>query len=188
MGYNPWINAVKAAKNELASDAALEFYKETSSEHFWMMIFALLDIVYWTVESGRLAREFVDSFSTPEPEAETIIAGLLAPAEDIQPITTSAVVIQTNQERLEQQITQTIKGIYDNVQISENSVQLGEATNQAPLEEAPQLLSGRVDAHQDQTQPVPTRTRKPRASTSDGGQSSNKSQPKSRVSGKGRSV
>lgn len=187
MGYNPWINAVKAAKNELASDAALDFFKETSSEHFWMMIFAMLDIVYWTVESGRLAREFVDSFSTPEPEAETIIAGLLAPAEETAPITTEASLV-SNQQKLEQQITQTIKGIYDNVETNQSSAQLGEESNQAPLEEVPQLLSGRVDVNQSKEQPVPTRTRKPRASTSDGGQSSNKSQPKSRVSGKGRSV
>jgi hypothetical protein len=162
MGYNPWINAAKAAKAELVSEEAIAFLKATALSHTLLVAFYALETVYWTVEAGRITRSFVDSFSTPKPSTTTI-AGLLCPAQDEPPITTEAVVIQSNQQKLEQHITNTIKGIYDNVQISEVSMEVHGISSEISLEPIPEPIPSQADINQ--TQPVPTRKQKPRASS-----------------------
>jgi hypothetical protein len=185
MGYNPWINAAKAAKAEIVSEEAIAFLKATALSHTLLVAFYALEAVYWTVEAGRITRSFVDSFSTPE-ESTTTIAGLLCPAQDIPPITTEAVVVQSNQQKLEQHITNTIKGIYDNAQISEVSMEVHQISGEVSLEPISEPISNQADI--DQTQPVPTRAKKPRASSGNRGQSSNKPNPEGRVSGTGSRV
>jgi hypothetical protein len=164
MGYNPWINAAKAAKAELVSEEAIAFLKATALSHTLLVALYALETVYWTVEGGRLMRTFVDSFSTPEESQETI-SGLLCPAQDIPPITTEAVV--TNQQKLEQQILANIKGIYDNVQISEVSMEVHEKSSEIGLEPIPEPIPSQADDCQKTEEAVPTRTRKPRASSGD---------------------
>jgi hypothetical protein len=178
----------------LTTDEAKSFFAATALEHSMLTFFYILEAVYWTVEAGRITRNFVDSFSTPKTEAVedevTVIAGLLAPAEETAPITTEAVVV-SNQQKLEQQLSKTIReihevtknieGFYDNVQSNQDSVQLGEETNHPPLEEISVLPVRGVEADQDQTQPVPTRTRKPRASSGNTGKAENQT-PSGRVS------
>jgi hypothetical protein len=187
MGYNPWINAAKAAKAEIVSEEAIAFLKATALSHTLLVAFYALEAVYWTVEAGRITRGFVDSFSTPEESQETI-AGLLCPAQDIPPITTEAVVVQSNQQKLEQHITNTIKGIYDHVQISEVSMEVHQISGEVSLEPIPEPIPSQSDDHQKTEKAVPTRTRKPRASSGDRGQSSNKPNPEGRVSGTGSRV
>jgi hypothetical protein len=164
MGYNPWINAAKAAKAELVSEEAIAFLKATALSHTLLVAFYALEAVYWTVEAGRITRGFVDSFSTPKSSQETI-AGLLCPAQDIPPITTKAVVI-SNQQKLEQHITNTIKGIYNNVQSNQESDEVGdEPVGEAIVGMGEELVPDQVNTHQ--TQPVPARKQKPRASSGD---------------------
>jgi hypothetical protein len=162
MGYNPWINAAKAAKAEIVSEEAIAFLKATALSHTLLVAFYTLEAVYWTVEAGRTTRSFVDSFSTPE-EGTTTISGLLCPAQDIPPIATEVVVVQSNQQKLEQQILTNIKGIYDNVQISEVSMEVHEESSEVSLEPISEPIPSQADI--DQTQPVPTRKQKPRASS-----------------------
>jgi hypothetical protein len=189
MGYNPWINAAKAAKAEIVSEEAIAFLKATALSHTLLVAFYALESVYWTVEAGRITRSFVDSFSTPEESQETI-AGLLCPAQDIPPITTEAVVIQSNQQKLEQQITNTLREIQDNVKSNQKSIEVSmevhSENSEVSLEPISEPIPSKADDHQ--TQPVPTRTRKPRASSGNRGQSSNKPNPEGRVLGTGSRV
>jgi hypothetical protein len=172
---HPIALAAKAAYVELTTVEAKSFFKSTAVEHSLLTMFYFLEAVYWTVEAGRITRSFVDSFSTPKPSTTTI-AGLLCPAQDIPPITTEAVV--TNQQKLEQQILANIKGIYDNVQISEVSMEVYQISSEVGLEPIPEHVPSEADDHQ--TQPVPTRKQKPRASSGDRVQAENPA-PKSRV-------
>jgi hypothetical protein len=172
---HPIALAAKAAYVELTTVEAKSFFKSTAVEHSLLTMFYFLEAVYWTVEAGRITRSFVDSFSTPKPSTTTI-AGLLCPAQDIPPITTEAVV--TNQQKLEQQILANIKGIYDNVQISEVSMEVHQISSEVGLEPIPEHVPSEADDHQ--TQPVPTRKQKPRASSGDRVQAENPA-PKSRV-------
>jgi hypothetical protein len=174
MGYNPWINAAKAAKAEIVTEEAIAFLKATALSHTLLVAFYWLEAVYWTVEAGRITRSFVDSFSTPNPSTTTI-AGLLCPAKDEPPITTEAVV--TNQQKLEQQILTNIKGIYDNVQFSEVSMEVHEISSEVSLEAIPEPIPSKADV--DQAQPVPARSRKPRAS------SGNRVQAKTKITSSG---
>jgi hypothetical protein len=166
MGYNPWINAAKAAKAEIVSEEAIAFLKATALSHTLLVAFYALEAVYWTVEAGRITRSFVDSFSTPEESQETI-AGLLCPAQDIPPITTEAVV--TNQQKLEQQITNTLRDNQDNVKSNQKSIEVSmevhSESSEVSLEPIPEHVPSEADDHQ--TQPVPTRKQKPRASSGD---------------------
>jgi hypothetical protein len=178
MGYNPWINAAKAVHAEIVSDEAIAFYKATALSHTLMVAFYALEAVYWTVEAGRITRRFLDSFSTPAHEAVTI-AGLLCPAQDEPPITTEAVV--TNQQKLEQHITQTLRGIYDNVESNQESDEVGsQSSGQTTLGVGQEPIPDQTDTHQKTTKAVSTRPRKPRAASGDTGKAKNPA-PKSRV-------
>jgi hypothetical protein len=176
---HPIALAAKAAYVELTTVEAKSFFKSTAVEHSLLTMFYFLEAVHWTVEAGRITRSFVDSFSTQEA-----IAGLLCPAEDEPPITTEAVV--TNQQKLEQQITNTLREIQNNVQISEVSMEVHEESSEVSMEPISEPIPSKADTHQ--TEPVPTRTRKPRATSGDRGQSSNKPNPEGRVSGTGSRV
>jgi hypothetical protein len=168
MGYNPWINAAKAAKAEIVSEEAIAFLKATALSHTLLVAFYALEAVYWTVEAGRITRSFVDSFSTSEG-SKTTIAGLLCPAQDIPPITTEAVVIQSNQQKLEQQITNTLREIQDNVKSNQESdevsMEVHQIIGEESLEPIPEPIRSETDDHQKTEEAVPTRTHKPRASS-----------------------
>jgi hypothetical protein len=163
---HPIILAAKAAYGELTNEEAKAFFKSTALSHTLLVAFYCMEAVYWTVEAGRLMRTFVDSFSTPEPEAVQI-AGLLCPAKE-SPITTQA--IATNQQKLEQHITQTIRGIYDNVQFSKTSDEVGsQPSGQATVGVGKEPVPSEADTHQKTEKAVSPRTRKPRAASGDTG-------------------
>jgi hypothetical protein len=188
---HPIALAAKAAYVELTTVEAKSFFKSTAVEHSLLTMFYFLEAVYWTVEAGRITRGFVDSFSTPKPSTTTI-AGLLCPAQDIPPITTEAVVIQSNQQKLEQQITNTLREIQDNVKSNQESdevsMEVHQISSEVGLEPIPEHVPSEADDHQKTEEAVPTRTRKPRAFSGNRGQSSNKPNPEGRVSGTGSRV
>jgi hypothetical protein len=167
---HPIVLAAKAAYGELTNAEAKSFFKSTALEHSMLTMFYFLEAVYWTVEAGRITRRFLDSFSTPAPEAVTI-AGLLCPAQDEPPITTEAVV--TNQQKLEQQIINTIKGIYDNVESNQSGNELHQeggqdslGLHQGSVHDIAPVVPRDIPAT---PQTKPPRTRKPRAASGDTG-------------------
>jgi hypothetical protein len=173
---HPIILAAKAAYGELTKEEAKAFFKATALSHTLLVAFYALETVYWTVEAGRITRSFVDSFSTPEPEAVQI-AGLLCPAKE-SPITTQAVV--SNQQKLEQHITQTLRDKY-NVQSNQESDEVGDDTNgQAIVGVGKEPIPDQTNTHPQATKAVSTRTRKPRAASGDKQQAKTKT-PQSRV-------
>jgi hypothetical protein len=164
---HPIILAAKAAYGELTTEEAKAFFKATALSHTLLVAFYCMEAVYWTVEAGRITRRFVDSFSTPEPEAPVIIAGYLMPAKDEPPITTAAVV--TNQQKLEQHITNTIRGIH-NVQSNQESDEVGnDSSGQAIVGVGKEPIPDQTNTHQKTEKAVSTRTRKPRAASGDTG-------------------
>ena len=178
---HPIILAARAAYGELTTEESKAFFKSTALEHSMLTLFYLLEAVYWTVEAGRITRRFLDSFTTPEPEAVTI-AGYLMPAQDEPPITTQAVV--TNQQKLENHITQTLRGKY-NVQSNQSGNELHQEGGQDSLElhqgsvhDNPSVVSRDIPTT---PQTKPPRTRKPRAASGDTGKTKAKT-TSSRVS------
>jgi hypothetical protein len=182
---HPIALAAKAAYVELTTVEAKSFFKSTAVEHSLLTMFYFLEAVYWTIEAGRITRGFVDSFSVPE-ESTTTIAGLLCPAQDIPPITTEAVVVQSNQQKLEQHITQTLREIQDHVKSNQESDEVGdEPVGEAIVGMGEESVPDQINTYQ--AQPVPTRKQKPRASSGNRVQAENPA-PKSRVSHKKRGV
>jgi hypothetical protein len=162
---HPIILAAKAAYGELTTEEAKAFFKATALSHTLLVAFYCMEAVYWTVEAGRITRRFVDSFSTPEPEAVQI-AGLLCPAKE-SPITTQE--IATNQQKLEQHITNTIRGIH-NVQSNQESDEVGnDSSGQAIVGVGKEPIPDQTNTHQKTEKAVSTRTRKPRAASGDTG-------------------
>lgn len=186
---HPIILAARAAIKELTTEEAKVFFKATALEHSMLTMFYFLEAVYWTVEAGRLTRCFVDSFNPPPAPEAVKIAGLLCPAQDDSPITTAAVI--TNQQKLEQHIVKTLQGIYDHEFCTEigsmdcDSAQPIVEQVDEPGEGVLLLPSGSPEPSDSDS--VPTRQRKSRGATatSNGRQSSNKSDSQSRVSGTG---
>jgi hypothetical protein len=176
---HPIVLAAKAAYGELTNEEAKAFFKATALSHTLLVAFYALEAVYWTVEAGRITRRFLDSFNPPPASEAVTIAGLLCPAQDEPPITTEAVV--TNQQKLEQHIINTIKGIYDNVESNQESDEVGsQSSGQATVGVGQEPIPDQTDTHQKTTKAVSTRTRKPRAASGDKQQAKDPA-PKSRV-------
>jgi hypothetical protein len=176
---HPIVLAAKAAYGELTNEEAKAFFKSTAISHTLLVAFYCMEAVYWTVEAGRLMRTFVDSFSTPEeaPTAPVVIAGLLCPAKE-SPITTQA--IATNQQKLEQHITQTLRDKY-NVQSNQESDEVGsQSSGQATVEPLQEPVPSEAHSHPQATKAVSTRPRKPRAASGDTGKAKTKT-PSGRV-------
>lgn len=165
MGYNPWISAAKAAFAEVSSEDAKAFYKETAIAHTFWAMFTMLDMVYYTVEAGRKTREFINTWGIEVPsgeattteEVETEIAGYLTPAVDEPPVTTEAVI--TNQQKLETQITNTLREIYENVEIHQDGTELHQVSDTEIVEPLQEPVPSEVDSNHQNAESAPSRSK-----------------------------
>jgi hypothetical protein len=167
MGNNPFILAAKAAHAELSSETAKSFFKDTALQHIGLVVFYIAEAILYTVEAGKMTRALVNSWRTLETvSTKPKTAGLLPPATLTSPLTTSAT--EANEQKLQQHIITTIKGIYDVQIIHDHSDQDGVSGNCPDVPECVGLVhkpvSTRTQDHQDKSSAAATRKRKPRAS------------------------
>jgi hypothetical protein len=126
---HPVVRAARAAGAELTSESAQKFFRDVAIAHTLMTAYYLFEFCCDTYEAGQKTRAWVEQRRAKgEPPAEAwTCAGLLSAAPEIEQqaiATLAAVVVKTNQQKLEDQITKTIQGIYNDQTIQDNSTNL----------------------------------------------------------------
>jgi hypothetical protein len=139
---HPVIKAARAAGAELTSESAQKFFRDVALRHLGLFVYYLFESAPFTVRAGRWLRSrlkpedeililllqgmLFDHIPWMKSQAPSDLdfdrfktslncAGLLSTApEEEQPIATlAAAPVKTNQQKLEDQITKAIRGIYD---------------------------------------------------------------------------
>jgi hypothetical protein len=149
---HPVIKAARAAGAELTSESAQKFFRDVALQHIGLFIYYLFESAPFAIRAGQRLRSrlkpedeililliqgmLVENIPWKKSQSLTELdfdrfktspsgAGLLSAApEEEQPIATlAAAPVKTNQQKLEAQITKTIRGIYDQT-IQDNSTNL----------------------------------------------------------------